>query len=98
MRWERQNVWLVALAFALLVSACGREGEPEYPQPYLTALPGPGGPVGTVLETMNSGRYTYARIGAENAEIWVAGPMTKLAIGDTVSPPLSRLGSPYIRN
>jgi len=85
MRWERQNVWRVALVIGLLVSACGREGEPEYPQPYLAALPGPGGPVGTVLETMNSGVYTYARIGAENAEIWVAGPMTKLAIGDTVS-------------
>jgi len=85
MRWERQNVWLVALVFGLLVSACRREGEAEYPQPYLAALPGPGGPVGTVLETMTAGVYTYARIGAENAEIWVAAPTTKLAVGDTVS-------------
>jgi len=99
MRWERRNSWRVVLVFGLLVSACGEEGEPdtpggtdglgegnpEYPQPYLAALPGPGGPVGTVLETMNAGVYTYARIGAENVEIWVAAPTAKLAVGDTVS-------------
>jgi len=98
-RWERRYVERVALILGLLVSGCGGagesdasggtdglgEGNPEYPQPYLAASPGPGGPVGTVLETMNAGMYTYARIGTENAEIWVAAPMAELTVGDTVS-------------
>ena len=87
MRWERQNVWRVALVFGLLLSVCGREEEPEYPQPYLAALPGPGGPVGTVLETMNSGVYTYARIGAENAEIWRRTCGSFLSISALCTPP-----------
>lgn len=99
MKFKRQIVLRIALVSGLLVSGCGGagepdssggtdgpgEGNPEYPQPYLAALPGPGGPAGTVLETMNAGAYTYARIGAENAEIWVAAPTAELAIGDTVS-------------
>jgi len=99
MRWEWRIVLCVVLVSGLLVSGCegtgepdasggtdgAGEGNPEYPQPYLTALPGPGGPVGTVLETINAGMYTYARIGTENAEIWAAAPMSELAVGDTVS-------------
>ncbi len=99
MRRKRQSILHVALVLSLLVSGCGGAGEPEvsggtdrlgegipeYPQPYLTASPGPGGPVGTVLETIIAGAYTYARIGAENAEIWMAAPTADLAVGDTVS-------------
>lgn len=99
LRLERQIVLHITLVIGLLVIGCGGagdrdassgtvgqgEGIAEYPQPYLMALPGPGGPVGIVLETMNAGAYTYARIGAENAEIWMAAPMADLAVGDTVS-------------
>ncbi len=96
MRWERRYVERVALMLSLLVSGCGGAGDPDasggtaelgdgYPQPYLEASPGPGGPVGTVLETMNSGIYTYARIGTDDAEIWAAAPMAELFVGDTVS-------------
>lgn len=40
---------------------------------------------GKVLETMRSGGYTYARLAANGAEVWVAGPETTLAVGDQVS-------------
>lgn len=40
---------------------------------------------GVVTETMNSGGYTYAKLNVGGTEIWSAGPMTKLAVGDTVS-------------
>lgn len=36
----------------------------------------------TVLETMDSGGYTYARVEAEGTEAWTAGPPTELAVGD----------------
>ena len=39
---------------------------------------------GSVLETMDSGGYTYARIDRGGAEVWTAGPQTKLAVGDKV--------------
>jgi hypothetical protein len=36
---------------------------------------------GVVVETMNSGGYTYARLEHAGTQVWVAGPETKLAIG-----------------
>lgn len=43
----------------------------------------PGGQ-GKVLETMDSGGYTYARADLCGTEKWVAGPKATLAVGDTV--------------
>ncbi len=39
---------------------------------------------GTVLETMSSGGYTYAKLGRGGSEVWVAGPETQLAVGAVV--------------
>ncbi|MDH5590212.1 MAG: hypothetical protein OEZ65_12060 [Gemmatimonadota bacterium] len=39
---------------------------------------------GVVLETMDAGGYTYARLSMVDGEIWAAGPVTALAVGDTV--------------
>ena len=40
---------------------------------------------GTVLETMNSGGYTYAKIKENQKEFWIAGSNTALKVGDIVS-------------
>ena len=95
MKCERRIIRIVALGCGLLLTACGEtkgpgaeglpEGTSEAPQPFLGASPGPGGPAGIVLETMTAGGYTYARIGADDTEIWVAGPVAEIAVGDTVS-------------
>jgi hypothetical protein len=47
------------------------------------ATPPPGGDdiEGKILETMNSGGYTYAHLDHDGAKIWIAGPETKLAVG-----------------
>jgi hypothetical protein len=88
---ERMFFRVVALACGLTVSACGDAGDAAtedpsaLPQAFLAVSPGYGGPAGIVLETMNAERYSYARVGADDEEIWVAGPMTELAVGDTVS-------------
>ena len=90
MMWERRVVRSGALVCGLVMSACapgddGRPGDPaDVPQPYLEVAPGPGGPTGIVLETMNAGGYTYSRLEAQEAEIWMAGPMTDLTVSDTV--------------
>jgi len=39
---------------------------------------------GTVVETMDSGGYTYAKIDRGGTQVWVAGPATKLAVGTKV--------------
>jgi hypothetical protein len=40
---------------------------------------------GTVMETMNASRYTYARIDTGKEKIWVAGPVAEIKVGDLVS-------------
>lgn len=40
---------------------------------------------GKVLETMNSGGYTYVKVAGAAGEVWAAGPETKVAVGDEVS-------------
>jgi len=39
---------------------------------------------GTVVETMDAGGYTYAQIDHGGTKLWVAGPVTKLAVGSQV--------------
>lgn len=36
---------------------------------------------GTVVETMDAGGYTYAKLDSGTDRVWVAGPETKLAVG-----------------
>ncbi len=40
---------------------------------------------GTVKETMAAGGYTYVLLKTADKEFWVAGPETKLAVGETIS-------------
>lgn len=88
----------MAVVLTLLATACNRPAEtadaPQQPQQGLPEGHPPinGGSAtvsnstagGVVLETMDSGGYTYARLGARGQEIWVAGPVTALNEGDTV--------------
>lgn len=56
----------------------------DVPQPYLEVQPGPGGPTGVVMETMNGGGYTYTLLDVQGEELWMAGPMSEVAVSDTV--------------
>ncbi len=40
---------------------------------------------GVVVETMDSGGYTYAKVDENGKEIWIAGPPAKLSKGEQVS-------------
>ncbi len=42
---------------------------------------------GKVVETMDSGGYTYVKVDVGGKEVWAAGPQTQVAVGDTVSLP-----------
>ncbi len=45
----------------------------------------PGIKEGTVVESMDAGVYTYAKINDGNAEYWIAGPKTEIKTGERVS-------------
>ena len=40
---------------------------------------------GAVIETMNSGGYTYVRIDTGTEKVWAAGPTTDIKVGDKVT-------------
>jgi hypothetical protein len=42
---------------------------------------------GTVVETMDSGGYTYLRIDEEPAKVWLAAPQMAVKVGDRVEAP-----------
>ena len=65
------------LAMGVLFAGCAKEAQVE--------AAGDTWPIGTVLETMNGGGYTYARVELEDRDLWVAGPVTPLKVGDTVT-------------
>jgi hypothetical protein len=76
----------------LLLAACGGGAETAGETAPAEAA-GPSGPaaesglvegVAAVLETMDSGGYTYARLATVEGEVWVAAPITPLEVGDQV--------------
>jgi hypothetical protein len=84
---NRLAVCLVLLAGCERVS---REVEPAAPAPVETAKAvepqvappaDPGAIAGRVVETMDAGTYTYAKLDRGTSQIWIAGPATKLAVG-----------------
>ena len=91
MKWHWRVARNVALGGVFFALACGGGGEaapeaPEAPpQPYLNATPGPAQPTGVVVETMDAGGYTYARVEADGTELWLAGPLSQVTLGDTLS-------------
>jgi hypothetical protein len=54
--------------------------------PAAAAAPGDGEVVGTVVETMNAGGYTYAKVDrGDGSQVWAAAPETALAVGAKIA-------------
>lgn len=85
------------LLFALVLfpAACDKETAPvaspgipapaAQPAPDRQMAPPATGVTGKVLETMDSGGYTYVRLATPAGERWAAVPEAKVAVGDTVT-------------
>jgi hypothetical protein len=74
-----------ALALLLTVSACTKSDEATVADNPALAAPIPAGMVrGRVLETMNSGGYTYVLIGTDEVQRWLAARETTVQVGDVV--------------
>jgi hypothetical protein len=69
---------------------------PTRPSATAPAAEPPGDAVsGTVVETMNSGGYTYARLDDAGKQVWVAGPETTLAVGTKIGKSTGMLMSAF---
>jgi hypothetical protein len=85
-----------AMILTLGAAACtGKSGSAAKAQQAGGALPAGHPPISSaqaaqsqpavVAETMDAGGYTYARLtGPDGKDVWSAGPLTKLSVGDTV--------------
>lgn len=66
-----------ALALGALLAGCAEDVQTEAAESTW--------PTAVVLETMDAAGYTYARVELDDRDLWVAGPVTPLEVGETVS-------------
>ncbi|HEY5656854.1 MAG TPA: DNA-binding protein [Myxococcota bacterium] len=82
----------IALSTTVFQPGCARSEEggapPETGAPAAHAgVSTPGGTTGTVIETMDSGGYTYVHVDMGSQKIWAAAPAFSVAVGDKVTVP-----------
>jgi len=65
----------------------GATEPPVAKPPGHPSLPAQGNIAGKVVQTMDVSQYTYMEIDTGDGLIWVAGPVTKVAVGDAVEVP-----------
>jgi len=66
-----------ALAIGALMAGCAEQAKVEEAESTW--------PTAVVMETMDGGGYTYAQVELDGEEMWVAGPVTALKAGETVT-------------
>lgn len=88
-----RTIFIATLAAALLACNAKQQTPAQAPpqtqpaQMQSSAAPASASRIvtGPVLESMNSGGYTYMRVGTNTGDLWAAVPETKIAKGSTVS-------------
>lgn len=66
-----------ALAIGALFAGCAEQAQVEQAEGTW--------PTAVVMETMDAGGYTYALVELDGKDLWVAGPVTPLMVGETVT-------------
>lgn len=67
----------------IALSGCTESAQEPAAENPLLATPVPAGMIrGTVVETMNTGGYTYVFLENDQHQVWIAGPETAVQIGD----------------
>ncbi len=82
-RSPHRTALLAATLFVFVATDAAAQQLPPGHVP-VSASGGQAAPGTVVLETMNSAGYTYVRGALQGKETWFAGPLTALAVGDTV--------------
>ncbi len=75
-----------ALAIALLFAGPGLASETKQPAAAESSVTLDGKPIkGKVLETMDSGGYTYLQVEAAQGKVWVAIPQSEVKVGQEIT-------------
>jgi len=81
--------------------AAAPAGDPHAGLKAQEIKPGQGGHKGKVVETMDSGGYTYVQVDENGQKVWVAAMQTPVKVGDTVefpdSPPMVNFQSKTLK-
>jgi len=91
---KQLTLLLAGLTALALVAGC-KEKTPEVAEqqkpaaaaPAAATAPAAEGQSGTVVETMNSGGYTYVQVDTGTEKIWAAAPEFQVKVGDPVVVP-----------
>jgi hypothetical protein len=80
---------LLAAVLMIAAAGCGEKKESAQSAPATQAqAAAPANPnmwQGKIVETMDSGGYTYVQLDTGSEKIWAAGPTTEVALGQTVA-------------
>ncbi|HYG33636.1 MAG TPA: hypothetical protein VEC99_02550 [Clostridia bacterium] len=76
---------LMAGCLLLAAQTIYAETKAPAPQPGTQASDATGGFSGKVVETMNSGGYTYVRVDTGSKKVWAAAPQFSVKVGDSAS-------------
>ncbi|MFH1851871.1 MAG: DNA-binding protein [Candidatus Neomarinimicrobiota bacterium] len=78
---------LLLLAGTLMLAGCQKKTPPQQHEQPVAVAGNESGISGTVMETMDSGGYTYVRINDGQDDIWAAAPVTRVEVGARVTIP-----------
>ena len=84
---------ILSTMFIFTVATCctAEDTQSKNPAPPMGTKPAPGSQNGTVVETMNSGGYTYVLVDTGKEKIWAAAPEFQVKVGDLVTVPTGML-------
>ena len=81
----------ILFIFAIATCCTAEDTQKKMPAPPMGAKTGPGSVNGTVVETMNTGGYTYVQVDTGKEKIWAAAPEFQVKVGDLVTVPTGML-------
>lgn len=89
---SRPLAFLFLLATVALAGCGGDDASAQTGDVTTTTEPAPASNpslrVGTVLETMDGGGYTYALLDVGGEKVWIAGPSAPVEVGATIETPI----------
>ena len=77
--------------FAVATCCTAEDTQKKMPATPMGTKTGPGSVNGTVVETMNTGGYTYVQVDTGKEKIWAAAPEFQVKVGDLVTVPTGML-------
>lgn len=84
-------VFCLATAFFCVAGiGCGESGDQPPSESTAADLVVNDGVKGEIIETMDSGGYTYIVVQTDDGPAWVAGPVTNITVGETIDLPRAR--------